>query len=98
MEEKKEDNDDDEEIERKRRDENDIQDSLVVQDTMIVKFPFVPVATFALADAQSTGLVQRPPLPYNTARWRCRPLNKNMTAHYNSQFFVSFYNCCLWKA
>ena len=30
----------------KRRDEEDIQDSLLVQEAMIVKFPLVPVATF----------------------------------------------------
>ena len=29
------------------RDEEDIQDSLVVEEGMIVKFPLVPVATFA---------------------------------------------------
>ena len=34
-------------MEGKRRDEEDIQDSLVVQEGMIVKFPLVPVATFA---------------------------------------------------
>ena len=85
-------------MEGKRRDKDDIQDSLVVQESMIVKFPLVPVAAFALADAQSIGLVQRPPPPDKTARWRCRPLNKNMTAHYNSQFCVGFHNCFLWKA
>ena len=44
---KKEDDDDDEEMEGKRRDDEDIQDSLVVQEGMIVKFPMVPVATFS---------------------------------------------------
>ena len=34
-------------MEGKRRDEKDIQDSLVVQEGMIVKLPLVPVATFA---------------------------------------------------
>ena len=34
-------------MEGKRRDEEDIQDSLVVQEGMIVRFPLVPVATFA---------------------------------------------------
>ena len=41
------DDDDDEEMEGKRRDEEDLQDSLVVEEGMIVKFPLVPVATFA---------------------------------------------------
>ena len=34
-------------MERKRSDLEDIQDSLVVQGGMIVKFPLVPVAIFA---------------------------------------------------
>ena len=34
-------------MEGKRRDDEDIQDSLVVQEGMVVKFPLVPVATFA---------------------------------------------------
>ena len=46
-EEKMEDDDDDEEMKGKRKDEKDIQDSLVVQEGMIVKFPLVLVATFA---------------------------------------------------
>ena len=40
-EEEKEDDDEEEKIEGKRRDEEDIQDSLVVQEGMIVKFPLV---------------------------------------------------------
>ena len=40
--------DNDEEVmEGKRRDAEDIQDSLVVQEGMIVKFPLVPVVIFA---------------------------------------------------
>ena len=46
-EEKKEDDDDEEDMEGKRRDEEDIQDSLVVQEGIIVTFPLVPVAAFA---------------------------------------------------
>ena len=46
-EEKKEDDDVEEEMEEKSRDEKDIKDSLVVQEGLIVKFPLVPVATFA---------------------------------------------------
>ena len=46
-EEKKEDDDEEEEMKGKRRDEEDIQDSLVVQESMIIKFPLVPIATFA---------------------------------------------------
>ena len=38
--------DDEEEMEGKRRDEEDIQDSLVVQEGIIVKIPLVQVATF----------------------------------------------------
>ena len=34
-------------MEGKRRDEEDIKDSLVVQEGMIVKFRLVPVNTFA---------------------------------------------------
>ena len=34
-------------MEGKRRDEEDIQDSLVVQEGMIVKFPLVYFVTFA---------------------------------------------------
>ena len=45
-EEKKEDDADEEEIEGKRRDEEDIKDSLVVQEGMKVKFPSIPVTTF----------------------------------------------------
>ena len=46
-EEKKEDDDDEDEKEGKRRDEEDMHDSLVVEEGMIVKFPFVLIATFA---------------------------------------------------
>ena len=46
-EEKKEDDDKEEEMEGKRREDEDIQDCLVVQEGMIVKFPLVPVATFS---------------------------------------------------
>ena len=45
--EKKEDEDDEEEMEGKRRDEEDMHDSLVVKEGMIGKFPLVPFATFA---------------------------------------------------
>ena len=34
-------------MEGKRRDEEDMKDSLVVEEGMIVKFPLVPFATFA---------------------------------------------------
>ena len=34
-------------MERKRRDKKDIQDSLVVQEGIMVTLPLVPVATFA---------------------------------------------------
>ena len=33
-------------MEGKRRDEEDMQDSLVVEEGMIVKFPLVPFSTF----------------------------------------------------
>ena len=32
---------------RSKRDEEDMQDSLVLEEGMIVKFPFVNIATFA---------------------------------------------------
>ena len=38
--------DDEEEMEGKRRDEEDMQDSLVVEEGMIVKFPSVPDSRF----------------------------------------------------
>ena len=47
-EEKKEDDDDKEEMEGKRKDGEDMQDSLVVEESMIVKFPLVPFATCLL--------------------------------------------------
>ena len=47
-EEKKEDDDDEEEMEGKRRDGEDMQDRLVVEESMIVKFPLVPFATCLL--------------------------------------------------
>ena len=34
-------------MEGKRKDEEDMHDSLVVEEGMIVKFPLVPVTTFA---------------------------------------------------
>ena len=34
-------------MEGKRRDEEDMHDSLVVEEVMIVKFPLVPFTTFA---------------------------------------------------
>ena len=47
-EEKKDDGDDEEERERKRRDEKDMLNSLVVEEGMLVKFPFVSLATCLL--------------------------------------------------
>ena len=44
---KKGDNDDEEEIEENRRDVEDMQDSMVVEEGKAVKYPLVPVATFA---------------------------------------------------
>ena len=40
-------------MERKRRDEKDIQDSLVVQEGIMVTLPLVPVATFAALASRS---------------------------------------------
>ena len=45
---KKEDDDEEEEMEGKKRDIEDMQDSLVVEEGMIVKFPLVPFATCLL--------------------------------------------------
>ena len=45
-EEKKEDDDEEEEVEGKRRDEEDIQDSPVLQEGMILKFPLGPSCHF----------------------------------------------------
>ena len=44
----KEDKDDEEEMEGKRRDKGDMQDSLVVEEGMIFKFPLVNFATCLL--------------------------------------------------
>ena len=38
-----------------------------------------------------TGLPRRRSSPKIAARWRYRLPSNNLTAHYNSQFFVSFY-------
>ena len=46
MEEKKEDDDEEKEMEGKRRIAEDMQDSLLVEAGMIVKFSLVPVANF----------------------------------------------------
>ena len=46
-EENNEDDEEEDEMVWKRRDEEDIQNSLVVQEGMLVKFPLVPVATFS---------------------------------------------------
>ena len=46
-EEKKEDDDNEEETKGKRSNEEDIQDNLVLQEGIIVKFPLVTVATFS---------------------------------------------------
>ena len=43
-----------------------------------------------ISPAQSTGLGWRRSPPKIAARWRCVPLIKKMTAHYDSQFCVSF--------
>ena len=51
-----------------------------------------------ISPAQSTGLGWRRPPPEIAARWRCVPLIKKMTAHYNSQFCVSFHYCFHWEA
>ena len=47
-EEKKEDDDDEEEMEGKRRDVEDMHDSLVLWEGMILKFPWVHFVTFAV--------------------------------------------------
>ena len=47
-EEKKENDDEWEEMDGKRKDEEDMKDSLVVEEGMIVKFPLVPFATCLL--------------------------------------------------
>ena len=46
-----------------------------------------------LPEAQSIGLQWRRPQPETSARWRCVLLINNLTAHYNSQFCVSFNFC-----
>ena len=39
-------------MEGKRRDEEDMHDSLVVEEGKIVKFPLVPFATYAAPDSR----------------------------------------------
>ena len=51
-----------------------------------------------LSETQSTGLLRRQPPLEIAARWRCVSVIKNMTAHYNSQFCVSFHYCFHWEA
>ena len=51
-----------------------------------------------LSETQFTGLRRRQLLPGIAARWGCIPLIKKITAHYNSQFCVSFHYCFHWKA
>ena len=46
----------------------------------------------------STGLPQRQLPPTIAARWRYRIAIKNLTAHYNSWFCVSFYFCFAQEA
>ena len=53
---------------------------------------------FQLSETQFTGLHRRQPPPEIAAKWHCVPLIKNMTAHYNSQFCVSFHYCFHWEA
>ena len=48
--------------------------------------------------AQTTGLGWRRPPPEIAARWRCVPLIKKMTAHYNSQFLSAFVIAFRWEA
>ena len=48
--------------------------------------------------AQSTGLARRRPPPEISARWRCVPLIRKITAHYNSQFCVSLHYRFHWEA
>ena len=43
-----------------------------------------------LSEAQSTGVRWRQPPLETAARWRYEPIIKNLTAPYNSQFFVSW--------
>ena len=43
-----------------------------------------------ISPAHSTGLGWRRPPPQIAARWRCVPLIKKMTAHYNSQLSFLF--------
>ena len=51
-----------------------------------------------ISPAQSTALGWRRPLPEIAARWRCVPLIKKMTAHYDSQFCVRFNYGFHWEA
>ena len=60
--------------------------------------PSLKSAKETISLAQSTGLGWRRPLAAIAARWRCVPLIKNMTAHYNSQFCVSLHYCFHWGA
>ena len=49
------------------------------------------------SEAQSTSLWRGRALPEMAARCRCVLLINNLTAHYNSQFCVSFHFCLFWS-
>ena len=49
------------------------------------------------SETQFRGLRRRRLRPEIAARWRCLSLIKKMTAHYNSQFFVSLHYCFHWE-
>ena len=51
-----------------------------------------------LSEDQLTEQRRRRPPPETAARWRCVPLSNNLTAHFNSQFGVSFHFCFHWEA
>ena len=64
----------------------------------MISKPSLKSETETISPAQSTGLGGRRPPPEIAARWRCVPQIKKMTAHYNSQFCVSFHYCFHWEA
>ena len=53
----------------------------------------LPKLFFSKSLILSTGLQRRQSPPQITARWRYRLPMKNLTAHYNIQFCVSFHFC-----
>ena len=83
VERKKEDGDDEKDMEGKRRNEEDMQDSLVVEDGMMVKYPLIPFAT-CIPPLQLLlfGSFQQEEVKQPYCRDAQRPKNMNYLVHH----------------